>query len=337
MIKQHADYDSPWKEVLERYFKDFMAFFFPQAYDGIDWSRGYEFLDKELQQVVRDAELGCRLVDKLIKVWRKNGEEAWVAIHIEVQGQVDTEFPERLYVYNYRLFDRYKRKVVTLAVLADDRATWRPDEFGYELWGCEVSLKFPVVKLLDYEARVNELEESENPFAVVVLAHLKTLSTRRKPDIRFQWKVSLVKMLYERGYSREDILELFRFIDWVMVLPEDLEQQFTEIVEKYEEERKMQYVTSVERIGIKKGLQQGTLETSREAVIEILKARFKRVPRSIVTVVNGIEELPRLKKLLRKAATVESLDEFRDVLGLKKRVKISKTKNVKKKQSSIIN
>jgi hypothetical protein len=133
MTEQRTDYDSPWKEVLEKYFKDFIAFFFPKVYRGIDWSREYEFLDKELQQIVRDAELGRRLVDKLVKVWRKNGEEAWVVIHIEIQGQVDTEFPERLYIYNYRLFDRYKRKVVTLAVLADDRVAWRPNEFGYEL------------------------------------------------------------------------------------------------------------------------------------------------------------------------------------------------------------
>jgi hypothetical protein len=39
--------------VLERYLADFLAFFFPQAYAEIDWHRGYTFLDKELQQVVR--------------------------------------------------------------------------------------------------------------------------------------------------------------------------------------------------------------------------------------------------------------------------------------------
>jgi hypothetical protein len=65
----------PWKEVLERYLADFLAFFFPQAYAEIDWRRGYTFLDKELQQVVRDAALGRRLADKLAQVWRRGGEE----------------------------------------------------------------------------------------------------------------------------------------------------------------------------------------------------------------------------------------------------------------------
>ena len=82
MAEPQSDYDSPWKEALEYYFEAFMAFFFSQAHADIAWSRGYEFLDKELQQVVRDAELGRRLADKLVKVWRNDGQEAWVLVHI---------------------------------------------------------------------------------------------------------------------------------------------------------------------------------------------------------------------------------------------------------------
>jgi hypothetical protein len=67
MIPQ-TNYDSPWKEILERFFPECMAFFFPEAQAAIDWSQGYTFMDKELQQVVRDAETGSRRVDKLVKV-----------------------------------------------------------------------------------------------------------------------------------------------------------------------------------------------------------------------------------------------------------------------------
>ena len=31
-----ADYDSPWKEILDRYFEPFMAFSFPQIHAEID-------------------------------------------------------------------------------------------------------------------------------------------------------------------------------------------------------------------------------------------------------------------------------------------------------------
>jgi hypothetical protein len=72
-----ADFDSPWKEVLDCYFEWFLAFFLPQAHAEIDWSRGYEMLDKELQKIVPESEQRRRIVDKLVKVWLKNGEEWW--------------------------------------------------------------------------------------------------------------------------------------------------------------------------------------------------------------------------------------------------------------------
>ncbi|MBI2942532.1 MAG: cytosolic protein, partial [Chloroflexi bacterium] len=122
MSDTQSDFDSPWKEALERYFPPFLEFFFPTAHAGIDWQRGHEFLDTELQQVARNAELGRRLVDKLAKVWRRDGQETWVLVHVEVQGQEEADFAERMYVYNYRLFDRHHRQVASLAVLGDDRA-----------------------------------------------------------------------------------------------------------------------------------------------------------------------------------------------------------------------
>jgi transcriptional regulator with AAA-type ATPase domain len=59
------------------------------------------------------------------------------------------------------------------------------------------------------------------------------------------WKLWLLRGLYERGYNREDIL-LFRFIDWLLVLPATLEQEFWHEVHQFEEDRHMPYVTSTE-------------------------------------------------------------------------------------------
>src|SRR5688500_12566646 len=97
-----------------------MAFFFPQAHGEIDWTRGYEILDTELSQIVRDAELGPRRVDRLFKVWRASGEEAWILIHIEVQNQRDAGLPKRMFDYHYRIFDKFDREPVSLAILGDD-------------------------------------------------------------------------------------------------------------------------------------------------------------------------------------------------------------------------
>jgi hypothetical protein len=159
------------------------------------------------------------------------------------------------------------------------------------------------------------LEESRNPFATVVMAHLKAQETRRDGDARRRWKFILTRRLYEQGYAREDILELFRFIDWVLVLPEELEKGFWQDMQQYEEERRMRYVTSVERIGMKKGMEQGILQTAREDVIDNLEGRFEQVPPALVEAIQGMDDPVLLKTLHRRAITVDSLAEFEQVLG----------------------
>ncbi len=266
MAAVHSDYDGAWKEALELYLAEAIAFFFPQIYDEIDWSQGYEFLDKELQQVTPEADVGRRRADKLVKVWRKNGEETWVLIHIEVQSQKVSNFAERMYIYNYRIFDHYHRTVVSLAVLGDEQTRWNPERFERGLWGCEVTFKFPTVKLLDYKERWSELEESDNLFAVVVMAHLRAQETRSDQESRKKWKLYLIRQLYERGCSREDVLNLFRFIDWTMSLPKEVEDEIWQEVQEYEEEKQMKRLTSLERIGMEKGFQKGMRKGIQEGM-----------------------------------------------------------------------
>ncbi len=184
MTTAPADFDSPWKEALEEYLQDFFAFFFPQAHADIDWARGFIFLDKELQQAVRNAARGRRLVDKLVQVWRRDGADVWVLAHVEVQNQEDATFARRMFVYYYRLYDRYAQQIASLAVLGDKRANWRPAEYATELWDCALRFSYPVVKLADYRERRDELEASDNAFATVVLAHLAAQDTRRNAPQR---------------------------------------------------------------------------------------------------------------------------------------------------------
>lgn len=310
MVEEYDELDSPWKEILERYFLDFMSFFFPYAYQDIDWTKGYEFLDKELQQVVRDAELGKRLVDKLVKVWRKDGKETWVLIHIEIQGQRKSNFNLRMYVYNYRLFDRYHKQVASFAILCDDNINWKPTEYSYDLWGSRASLKFVSIKLSEYEQYWADLEQSDNKFAIVVMAYLKSRSTKKDADERLKWKLILFRMLYQKGYNRKDILELVRFIDWVIVLPQELAEKFDIEIKDYEETH-MPYITSFERHGMEKGLGQGL----REGILNILVVRFETISQQTTEKLNNIKDPTQLRELHTKSLKVASLTEFEELLS----------------------
>ena len=80
------DYDSPWKEALERFFPEFLALLFPAIHTRIDWRVAPEFLDKELQQIGADSPRGRRYADKLVRVRALDGQAIAVLIHVEVQG-----------------------------------------------------------------------------------------------------------------------------------------------------------------------------------------------------------------------------------------------------------
>ncbi|WP_320073215.1 cytosolic protein [Nostoc sp. MG11] len=282
------------------------SFSFHRRTENIDWSRGFEFLDKELAQVVRDTELGKRLADKLVKVYRAGGDEVWVLVHVEVQSQEETDFPRRMFVYNYRIFDRYNRSVASLAVLGDERVNWRPSHFGYELFGCKVDFQFPIIKLIDYQQRQSEIEASRNPFATVVMAHLAAVQTRSDRLQRKQSKLALVRRLYEQGFGREAVLNLLAFIDWMLTLPLDLEQEFQRELEQLEEEQRMQYVTSFERSGIRQGLLEG---------IELgLKLRFGTEGLSLLAEISTIEDVEQLRAVLAGLETASNLDELRQII-----------------------
>ncbi len=82
-----------------------------------------------------------------------------------------------------------------------------------------------MLKLLDYAEQWETIEESRNPFAVV-LAHLITRRTRKHPRTRYASKIKLIKELYAWGWAAEDMRHLFRVIDWMVNLPKRLEVDF---------------------------------------------------------------------------------------------------------------
>jgi hypothetical protein len=279
--------------------------------DAIDWSRGYEWLNTELRQVARDAELGGRLADLLVKVWRHDGSESWLLIHIEVQGQAQSDFPRRMFVYHYRIFDRYDRQVVSLAVLADDRPNWRPDRFSYDLGGCRLDFQFGVVKLLDFAGREAVLQASDNPFAIITRAHLATLRTRDDPASRYQGKSRLIRELYERGLGRDDVLQLFRLIDWMMDLPKPLEQLFRQEAEQIEQEMHVPYVTSVERLAKEEGRVEGRVEGQAEMLLRAVERKYGvAVPEPLVTRIRAGADSASLERWLDLLFASATLEEF---------------------------
>ena len=299
-----SDYDSPWKEALERFFPEFLALLFPAIHARIDWRIPPEFLDKELQQIGAGSPRGRRYADKLVRVQALDGQAIAVLIHVEVQGDPESDFGERMFVYQTRLRDRYGLDVVSLAVLTDTTASFRPSQFRHRRWGCGIAFRFPMVKLLDYVEpnRWAELDASDNLFALVVMAQIRAKVTDEAETLK-GWKFRLIRRMYERGYTPTLILEVFRLIDWMIRLPQALEADFRQTLYAYEEQHRMPYVTTVEQAGIEKGvqqgLQQGLQQGEARTLLRLLDRKF------------GPEAAQRHRERIERAE-LEQLDTWLD-------------------------
>ena len=291
-----ADADSPWKLILRQYFQQAIEFFFPNIAEQIDWTIPVQFLDKEFTQLTPNSEIGKRLADQLVKLYQKGGNSIILLIHLEVQAEPEDIFPERIFTYLIRIFDYFRQVPISLAILCDSDKDWRPSEYNFTTFGSSLQFNFTSVKLLDYEARWDELEASQNVFATIVMTHLKAQETKRNPAARKQWKLALIKRLYERGYDRSAILNLFTFVDWIMILPELTKVEFWQELKVYEEDREMRYITSVEQIGYDRGVkeaeeraQEQLLEAQRSLLIRQLTRKIGSMP---VNTIDRINDLP---------------------------------------------
>jgi hypothetical protein len=305
-----AEFDGPWKEALETYFRLFLEFLFPLIACDVDWEHVIEFLDTELQKIAPEADAGRGSVDKLVRVWTKIGTQEEMLIHIEVQSQKDLEFPHRMYRYNHRLEDRYGKMPVSIAVLGDEDRWWSPEEFQRGRWGCSVKFVFPIAKLMDYFGREVELEEHSNPFASFVLAHMKTNQTQGNPDARLNWKLRIAKRLYDRGMSGTEIRKLFRLVDWVMALPPPQAAAFSRDLEAFEKEKEVPFITSTEQVWLEEGRAKGRIE----GIEAILDVRFGAAGVALIPRIRQITDAAVLERLLRESKSVSDLATFTAML-----------------------
>lgn len=112
------------------------------------------------------------------------------------------------------------------------------------------------------------------------MAHLKTQATTRKPLERKQWKFSLIRQLYDRGFQKQYIRDLYHFMDWVMILPAALEADFWQELTALEERQTMTYVTNGARIEFSKGKEEGRYEGCLALCLRLTNKRFPKLTKA---------------------------------------------------------
>lgn len=268
--------DQLWKGLIEDFFPQLFAFFYPKKARYFDLART-EFLEQELAQLVADDEGHDRRVDKLVKLYRRNGSTAFMLIHLEVQGYYDKNFARRMFTYAYRIFDRYGMVVESLAILTDRRKHFHPKLFTAKAFGTELTYKFTTYKLLDQNRE--ELAASRNPFALALLVAYDAIQQKAIPDGQLlALKIRFFRRLLELGFSKAEIGRLAHFIKHYSrfqnpKMNDTFDQHIVEltnkqegmgIIERVQNAYKQAGFEEGMKKGMRKGIKAGKLEGKQE-------------------------------------------------------------------------
>jgi hypothetical protein len=228
--------DLMWKAIFEDLSTDFLRFFFPDADRLFDLSKKCEYLDKEFDPFFPHEEDNTgrvRYVDKLVKVFLKDGGEKWISIHIEVQNQRGKEeLSSRMFRYFYLVKNKYGVSITALAILTSDNKKFRPSPYVEEYLGTRLTYEYNIYKILDQDEAA--LRACPNPFAVVILVALSAIKNKKTNDLDLKAiKHELHLELAKRNIDNAKHKAIMNFIKYyVNFESKEMMSIFTKEVEK---------------------------------------------------------------------------------------------------------
>jgi len=242
----------------------------------------------------------------------KDNGERWILIHVEVQGYNDKEFSRRMFVYFYRILDKYRKEIAAIAIFADDNKNFKPSSFRYEFFDTKLVYKYRTYKIL--ESSSEELINSSNPFALVVLAARNAINAKNNEGSKLKFKIELTRLLMQREFTQDKIISIFRFIDGVLELNDETKVNiFYEEMEKLGGDKIMQVIGNVEKRGYKRGMQQGMREGILKAIKLGLDLKFGAAGMKLypeIKKVKDIDILDAISECIRSAASLADVERI---------------------------
>ena len=269
--------DYLWKGVLEDVFDDFLRFMHPNADEIFDFERGITFLDKELEQLFppEKDEFSVKVIDKLAKLYTREGTEEWVLIHCEVQAKYSNDFPQRMYTYFYRIFDKFGKRISAYAILTENTSKIRTDSFLSEFLGTQLEYHYNVYKVSQQSEA--ELIKSNNPFAMVVLTVRSVLANKYLDDATLmEIKLKLARRFLTMSLSKEKIRTILNFLkNYIRFANSEnnimFEKQYEQITGKEYTMGLEELILTTER---KRGQMEGEKRGIRQVVVNMLRNGF---------------------------------------------------------------
>lgn len=275
--KPRKQNDELLKGAFEENFVDFLRFLYPDADEIFDLSKDIEFMDKELLSIIpnRERQKGKRVADLLAKVYMKDGSHKYILLNIEIEGGNDAEFAGRIYEYNYRIWDRHRISVATIAVYTGGHNQPRPSEYRREVLDTSLYFKYRAYHILDHTE--DELLAMNNIFALLVLACQKALlEDKISEDELNEDRSTIARVLIKSGkYDHDRIIRFFVFLkNFLYVNNKELNRIFDEEIIKLSggtiDMGVIEVVKKQERqLGLKQGVKQKSSEVVENLIVKL--------------------------------------------------------------------
>lgn len=279
---ERIDHDRLFKELIRTFFEEFMVLFFPKAYEAIDFNHSV-FLSEEVYTDILKGEK--RRVDLLVET-RLKGEQALIIIHIEPQSYVQPHFQDRMFVYFSRLYEKYRRKILPIAIFSYDQIRDELDTLDISFSFFEV-MKFQYLKLELKKQNWRDFLKQDNPVAAALLSKMGYAQ-----DERVKVKVEFLRMLarHEPNPAREKLIT--GFFETYLKLTGQEEQQLQQELTKLKPEEAKQ-IMEITTSWHERGRSEGKAETAKNLLMI-------GMDKKLIAKVTGLteEEIEKLHKEL---------------------------------------
>jgi len=310
-----AEYDSVSKDLIQTYPKDFIRLTLEQD-------------DVEILNVLNTEQstVETRHMDSLIRVLIA-GQEA--LIHTEFQTTDDPSMPLRMAGYMIRAIEQHNLPIYSSVIyLRHDAGRRDPGYYIQDFLGRRVLIEYTVIRLseIDGQAIIDGGPSGLFPFVPLMkrpsgidseawLRHCVDATNALPVDesikVDFLGRLMILSGLAYDPTLINRILLQEGLMDAIM-----RESSFAQYIKQQGIEEGIERgIEQGREEGIEQGIEQGERRSAIEAILDVLEIRFDlSEAHPLFARIAAIDDLQRLKQLLRSAVQVSNLDAFEQVL-----------------------
>jgi len=293
------DHDRLFKELLETFFAEFMALFFPEAYRAIDFTH-LKFLQ---QEVFTDVTAGERHEVDIIVETRLKTEPGLILVHVEPQAYVQKDFNERMFIYFSRLYEKHRRKILPIAVFSYDQVRDEPDTFAQRFSFLDV-LRFRFYKLELKKLPWREYVHRDNPVAAALLSKMG-FAEEEKVRVKLEFLRMLTRLKLDP--ARMELIAGF-FETYLKLNRREEEQLYQELgrIDQKGAELIVQITTSWH--------EKGKIEKAQEAICKFMVRRFNADAGEVMERIQRVASLEILDGIMEEVFAADTLEEAQSII-----------------------